>query len=450
MRPPQQRRAGVRRNAGPWYSAFVRKGWKYWMWAGICSSVAIYCGHYVEAHRVFLEVRYRMFAGLEGLQRHPRPASRTFLVKISDGEFYDERQKFLPFAGRRPLRRDVLAKLIGAIALGDPAVIAVDVDLRSPHPFAQAREFDAYRREDEVLWNTICEIVAKGSTSVVLTKALWSDDTGVIADSNIYDGQSTCAFPKMRVSYGYAAVPFDTRKIPPPLRLTNGDTVDSLPVAIVRAYLSEERAEYPTGRPDSGVAPARGYLATLNLDSADGGELPFGYFVDPNQIHAMSASKALQCSQDGSCPTIAHSIVIIFGDWHTLAADRGELVDAHLTPAGLISGGYLLANWVDAILSGDVRYPLPAWLRLVPDVIFVFLLYYALLVDRSLAWRISFLVFTLSAFLVGVWLLFQTAALFFDVFPLAASITIHQLFDRLLTAEHRKTLRSPRPAKVGD
>lgn len=445
----KQKRAGVHSSAESWYFAFARKGWAYWLLAGVFSSLAIYCGYYVDTHHMFLQPRYWIFARLEGLQRRPRPASRTLSVKITDSEFYDDRKEALPFAGRRPLRREVLAKLVGAIALADPAVIAIDVDFRSPHPSAPPEEFDLYRHEDEVLWKTICEIVTKGNTSVVLTKALWSDNDGVIADSSIYDGQTTCVFPTTRVSYGYAAVPFDTRKIPPPLKLANGDTVDSFPVAIVRAYLHEEQTVGSAGRSGRDSSPARGYLSNLRLDSADGGELPFGSFVNPNPIAPLSASDALHCVQHGGCATLAHSIVIISGDWHELAANRGEFADTHLTPAGIISGGDLVVNWVEAILSGEVRYPLPEWLRLVPDAIFVLLLYYAVLVDRSLAWRISFLVLTLSVLAVGAWLLFQTAAVFFDVFPITLSIAIHLLFERLYGMEHRQTIRAPRQAKRG-
>src|SRR3569623_429399 len=86
-------------------------------------------GHYLETNEQLFEVRYFLYQWFQNASPWPLYSRDTVVVLIDD-ETYWKREP----AGRVPINREFLAKLVKKVAEARPAIIALDFDLRSPDP----------------------------------------------------------------------------------------------------------------------------------------------------------------------------------------------------------------------------------------------------------------------------------------------------------------------------
>ena len=93
------------------------------------------------------EVLYETYQNLSPRRPYAR---NTVVVLIGDDEYW----RSIP-AGRVPIRRDYLANLVLALDSLEPALIAIDFDLRSPLPDGSIVENPAYQEETQRLHEAI-------------------------------------------------------------------------------------------------------------------------------------------------------------------------------------------------------------------------------------------------------------------------------------------------------
>ncbi len=159
----------------------------------------------------------------------------------------------------------------------------------------------------------------------MLSKTLGFDGANYARESDIYDQFN---FGGARVKQGYIELPDDMRLVPLSLPAKEGGSVDSFAEAIVRASES-------------------GALARFHETDS----LPYGSFMGPEHFLHFSSSKILT-GDPNVLNQLAHKIVIVGGDWHSRAYQRGGKIDEYFTPVGWIPGAYIHANYVEALLDG--------------------------------------------------------------------------------------------------
>jgi CHASE2 domain-containing sensor protein len=331
------------------------------------------------------------------------------LVAIEDGEYYGTE-----LAGRRPLKRDYLAKLILRISEAKPLLIALDIDFRSPVPGSTSSDFDDYKKEDWVLFRAVC--TAQTKTKIVLSKAVSRQaDGSLIADRNIYDGNRACTIPGADISAGYLSLPMDLRRVPLSVKLDDGVLVDSFSLAVARA-----------------VRP-RQYPASIDLV-----RLPYGEFHHPDEFSRVSASDVLN---NVAREKLQGQIVMVYGEWHVLASGRGaSVVDTFQTPVGISSGAYVHANLVETLLSVNLRASPPEFTTEVFDTLIALWLAVAFAFHMRLLKKFSYIVATAAVLFLAAWLFFQVFAVFFDILPLLVAMGLHAVVDQVW--EWREAARS--------
>jgi CHASE2 domain-containing sensor protein len=232
-------------------------------------------------------------------------------------------------AGRKPIRRDYLAKLIRAAGKANPALIALDFDLRSPSSDGNPIEHLAYQEETLKLCGAVREIATQ--CPIVLPKTLGVQQGGYVTESDIYDSYD---FGTAHVLKGYISLPDDERLVPAvPLSLKDGGTLDSFARAIVRAIDPEILKEEEDWRVT----------------------LPYADFIDLKSFTTVSAHD-LMLGTASSIEKIPHRLVIIGAHWHSRAVNRGDFIDLHGSPNGEMSGVVLHANYVEAMLDSRVHW----------------------------------------------------------------------------------------------
>src|SRR6267154_1487247 len=110
---------------GAAFSQLKRHTACHWATIIILIGIGTFGGHKLGELNVWREIRYKLYQSVLGRLtfRTPRP-KRTVVVLITDKEFWQP-----PLDGQSPLKRDYLASLVERIDAGNPAVIALDVDL---------------------------------------------------------------------------------------------------------------------------------------------------------------------------------------------------------------------------------------------------------------------------------------------------------------------------------
>jgi len=90
-----------------------------------------FASHWLKEHDTPLtDLGYRLYRYQLRLQsRAPDCPRRTTVVTIDDDDYWGN-----DFAGRSPLRRDLLAKILDKLSQATVNTVVLDVDLRSPDP----------------------------------------------------------------------------------------------------------------------------------------------------------------------------------------------------------------------------------------------------------------------------------------------------------------------------
>ena len=379
--------------------ALIGKGLWYWVRALIIISIGVWAGHRLTHSDLWLNKRRQAYRWLNSWTPRKSYPRWVTLVLIEDNEYW-----LGELAGRKPIRRDYLAKLVSAIATANAAVVAVDFDLRSPSPDGNPVEHPVYQDETTKLCEAIRE--AGRRCSIVIPKTLGFNNGGYITESDIYDAFD---FGHSRVLKGYISLPDDERLVPAvPLPLKNG-TIDSFALAIVRAI----RPEFLQNAASSRIT------------------LPYADFINLESFSTVSARDILR-GDPVALDKIAHRIVIIGAHWHAGAVNRKGFIDLHGSPNGDMSGVVLHANYVEAILDSRVHW---GWNQFAIHIVeglgaILVALIFALEMG-PLAKASAVLIFGLSLVGLSVFLLL-TLGLVFDFFIPVVSALGHGLVERAL------------------
>jgi CHASE2 domain-containing sensor protein len=319
----------------------VRRRPYYWGGSVIVILVVFLFSHWLNESESLLGVRYTLYrCALYCLPWKPY-ARETCIVLIDDDTYY----KGEP-AGRSPLKRHFLANLVKEVAAYHPAVIAIDVDLRSEDPtgrqLSNARNgtlrlpvVPDFAEESADLLEAIRDV--SQNCKVVLAKTVGRENTYVM-QSDIYDGFNfkLPEVPQRRVSWGYVILPNDKRYLPRIVRLKDNSPLDSFAIAAVRARCPRA------------------------LHGADWEKPRLGLFLAPETMvtHTVSQFSKPVANQSELLDDIEHQIVLIGGNWSRHGYAQGEPVDTYTTPFGDLPGVFIHANYIETLLSHRTTMPL--------------------------------------------------------------------------------------------
>jgi len=377
------------------------KGVRYWLTASLFAAVGWAASQALDTASGWRDVKYRAYMTMQNLRGGPQRVPEPVLVAIGDDDYYGPELE-----GRRPLKRDYLARLVTKIAAARPRLIALDIDFRSPVPDEAVSDFETYAEEDRLLFEALC--AAQANTRIVISKALYADSTHALrADRNIYDGNTECPIPGNRIWVGYLNLPTDLRRVPLTLPLGDGPPADSFSLAAARALRPRQ---YPDDAPEVE-------------------HLPYGRFHSADEFTRIEASSVLKGT---TVNELNGAIVIVYGDWHVLAKGRGaSTVDSFDTPIGEVGGAFVHANLIETLLTAEYTIASPEAIGLILEVILAAFLAVTFAFPTGLRRKFSYLAATASAVFVGAWLSFQVFAVFFDVVPILAAMYLHAVADQV-------------------
>jgi CHASE2 domain-containing sensor protein len=393
----------------------------HWVIVSVLIAVGTWIGHWISQKQIWVDVRYAVYrqtfnaTHLRG-SLYPK---RTVLVLVQDEEYWRGE-----LAGRAPIKRDYVAKLIRKLDAADVAVVAVDFDLRSPTPDGTLVEHPDYLSETSQLREAVKEI--GGRRPIVLPTIVGFDaDGNYVEESTIFRGYD---FGTADVRRGYIQLPYDLRRVPVAIALRDGALLDSFAGAIVAAA----------------DATAHARLAR-QAQSA----LPFGSYMNEAAFATTGPDATLLSAgdvllQDFSIlrRQLAHKIVIVSGAWSVFGYRSGRRTDSHLTPGGLLPGAFIHANFVEALLSDRTYKPVSEALVVSFDVVLVLLAAVTMALPMA-SWRKTALITLLGVGFAAISYFFiQNLGLFFDFFVPVAVLCGHLAVDKVLDWRHEARRRA--------
>ncbi len=410
----------------PW-QCLRRKGLRHWIVMLVLIAGGTLIGHWISREQIWIDLRYSVYQRTFDLT-HLRGSlypKRTSLVLVQDEEYWKGE-----LAGRVPIKRDYIARLIRKLDAADAALIAVDFDLRSPAPDGSLAEHPDYLAETGQLREAVKQV---GSRRPIVLPALVGFDAegNYVAQSTVFRGFD---FRGVDVRSGYIQLPYDLRRVPVSIPLSDGTTLDSFAGAIVAAA--------------DPVAYAR--LVHRAQEA-----LPFGSYMPESAFASSGNDKTLFSAaevlrQDSAVlrRQLGHRIVIIGGAWSANAFHTGARVDSHRTPAGPLPGAFIHANFVEALLNERTFEPVSENLVVIFEVLLV--LFIAIMMALPLgAWLKAIAVAGASlGFAALSYFFIQNLGLFFDFFVPVIVLCGHLGVDHVLDWRHDARCRAGDTAAV--
>ncbi|HEY4640138.1 MAG TPA: CHASE2 domain-containing protein [Thermoanaerobaculia bacterium] len=408
------------RIASTWDGAALSKKSRdinYWLRIIFVIVLGMLAARWLSGFDWWREVTYRTYGILlRASQSPPRFVQNTALVLIDDDDYWTADSEW---ERRTPLRRDTLAKLIAQVAKASPSAIAIDIDLRAQRPDGRVLTHSRYDDETKVLFDTIVEVSKK--TPIVLPRTVSLDERSSepVLDADLFD-----SILGGKVGAGFTRLPADVRNLA--LSTAVGKRrVDSLAAAAAR-FVTRESIEA--------------------ADERDGDDLPFSMFLDPRLFAKRTASaRDVLAGKPQALAKLLGKAVVIGGAWHREAYGRGEVVDRHLTPVGMMPGAMIHANYIEALLGQRSFRPAYHWVHYVIDVL-VGIALAAIFVAARGAWTIVYLaVLGVIVALLSV-IAFQNLGTFFDGVPALILLGAHAAFETVSEwkeayDEHRHCVR---------
>jgi len=338
-------------------------------------------------------MRYYAYRAAEKASRDAiKEPRQTRTILIGDKSFWGTRLQH-----RVPIKRDYLADLVSKISKVHPNVIALDVMFAAADPRADAIP-DAYAAETEALSKVIIQQVPRTTTIVFPLAILWPENRTV---GGIFD----YLLHLPNVAVGFTRLNGDVRRVATSVTLDDGRRLDSFALAVVKAMDQSSEA-----------------------DSRWRDDFPFGYMLSRNELApaVFDADDILQLPDgDPLLQRFAHKAVIIGGDWHPDPSNPGIGVDDHQTPAGMLPGALVHANYIESLLAHVTRRMPTRWEEVGFELFFSLVAATALLLGRGW-WKLAFLaVFGGIALLVLYHVAWQNLGVFVDFIPSAVALTLH-------------------------
>lgn len=363
------------------------KSLNHWLIAIFLIGFGTYVGHKLGQSDIWMDLRYWAYQSFlyRLTPRAPHP-KRTVLVLINDQEFWGP-----PLDGRRPLKRDYIAKLVCKLGEANAEVIALDVDLSLPID-RKTYEAGPYKTETDALLQAVKQ-VARDRT-VVLAQRLVREDSageGLEPSPAVFDGYP---FGESNVRFGYITLPQDIRRIPLAITLKDRTTkVDSFASAILGAIDEQSLTDAKQKEQDA---------------------LPYGTFINPDRFLQRSASYVLTSDLKTLQKDMAFKVVIVGGAWHQYGMNQGPAYDSHPSPVGDVYGAFVHANYVEALLDSRTYTPMRQSLATGIEVGFSMILAVILSLNLRLPIKLAIAALLCVAIFGISYVSWQNLGLFFD------------------------------------
>jgi len=382
----------------------------HWVRVVVLITVGLYGSYYIREYKLWVDLDLYPYQRLSELGWRALEPRYTALVFIDNEAFWRGE-----LAGRNPVKRDYLARLISVLDDAGADVIALDIDLRSPDPNGRPFDHVDYARETAQLVDTIKAVAVR--RRVVLSRALGTNtDHQYVAQANIYDEAGFCRedgnFGALGVYCGYIELPVDIRLVPPMLPLVGGGRMPSFALATIDAKKRKS--------PNEGVEPAEDRLWY-------GSYIPAVAFEQQTFL----AREILNESPEVRRRELESKIVLVGGSWSQFAFERGPGFDLWPTPIGLIPGVLLHANYVEALLDGRIYTSLPEWEMLLIELALLLLCLLPFELQLSTMSK-TISVFGVCTLLLSIdYVLFQNLGRTVDVFLPLVLLAAHAGFEQV-------------------
>jgi CHASE2 domain-containing sensor protein len=374
------------------------RGLLYWVSAALLILSGTYVGDLLGRSPCWVDLRYKLYQRQTKSIRPKLYAQRTVIVLVGDDEYWKGE-----LSRRIPIKRDYLAKLIRALDSHNPAIIALDFDLRSPTPNGEPRDNSDYVGETAQLLEAIKDV--SHNRPVVVPKTLGLHDGKYFPESDISDGFD---FQGGTILRGYIALPFDKRTVPLVLPVQGVGRVDSFAQAIVKADNKEA------------------------LEGYDGPSyyLPFGTFMKPESFPVVYAKDVVGGVPD-SVNKLPFKVVIVGAGWSRLAFERGGKIDQYLTPVGTIGGVFLHANYVEALIGEHIYKPSSERTVRTLDVILAISIAVWFALEINVWWKLGLALLISLGLVLLSYIFLQNLGAFFDFFVPFILVVLHACSERV-------------------
>lgn len=402
----------------------------HWLVVAALTAAGMALGHFFKTDENLFSAQYKVFEFLEEHSARPLRSSHAVVVLVDDDAYYKSEA-----AGRAPINRRYLAKIVRALGELNPAAIALDFDFRSPDPSGETQatsadgvqlpEFSEYVDETAELLETLRDTSSRRRIPVVLPATIGKEDGEFVKESDIYNGFDFDGAP---LAIGYIALDTDTKVIPPTKRLKDGTQLDSFSLAIVRS-VDDQALEG-----DQWSAPM------------------YGGFIRGDGILQLAAGDVLHPeSEEQLRKRVQHKSVLIGGAWHRFGYRRGMLIDSYDSPAGFIPGVLIHANYVEAVLDRRVVLPLSDWIVVPAEGLLAFSLAYALVLPTRPWIKASAVIGLIALPIVCSYVAVQNFGVYFDVLIVNILLLGHFLVEKLMEwyQHHRSWLAYARTSASG-
>ncbi len=399
------------------------KSVRYWLTAAGIFVVAVTGSPYFYSYLNLTEHRSTFF---QWLLERPRTADPKFVkvVLIEDDEYWKG-----SLAGRRPIKRDYLARLVDKLVRANAHVIALDFDVRLPDPQVAQVPAD-YQAETQVLIGAIAN-AARHEKKLVLATTLSQDQQGRYwREPDIYQLAGFCggrappagADPlpttlgdaARNISCGHIQLPYDPLVVPLRLAMGDGSHLDSFALAVARAR--EPRLIEQT-------------LARIGTNIRYGNFISEEKFADYGAT--FSAKDVLALSDEELRKKIQASTVIVGANWSTFAADRGSRVDLHWTPLGQMVGAILHANFAEALLDSRTFAATPSWILHATEMLYGLIAALTFALIPGYKGKAASFVALIVLLFVLQWSALLGFGIFFDTFVPLLGLALHSIYERI-------------------
>jgi hypothetical protein len=405
------------------FQRLKHKSRRYWVSALIVFILTLVGSTTVYEHLGLRQKRAEYFQFLMDHGRRSTEPRYVSLFLIEDDEYW-----YGEPAGRAPLDRRYLARVVENLVTSNTRVIALDIDARLPNPKKMTIPKE-YKDETCKLIGAIKAGVGAGKKFVLATPISLDKQKRYRQDTDIYQANSLCERPehgmstekpcgiafepheKSNVTCGYIALPYDPLAVPLQIAMADGRKLDSFALAIARA-------EHP-------------HSVNVLLGQSGGGAR-YTNFISEKKIKDFGASFSAGAFLRSVGPKNLHPAVIVGANWHEFAFTRGLLIDLHPTPIGDLVGAVLHANFAEALLDSRTIGALPEWVTHGAEVMLsvIAALIFALIAGF---WKkVGVISSTLIVLFLVQWAMLDIFGVFFDAFFPVLGLGLHSLYERLL------------------
>jgi len=361
----------------------------HWLIAAILTVIGLILAHY----HWMMRSRNAVYGVLQRIVS-VSPFPNVVVVLIGDEEFYSRALEH-----RQPLKRDYVGVLVDRIAAGNPELIGIDVEMRSPDP-ARADALD-WATETETFRGIVMRVSQQ--CPIVVAKALTLDEHDQwIADADVSDLMTGIR----RVTRGYLNVPNDLRQIPLNLVTSVGE-LPSFSQAVVEAKVRRP-VVVPAGDRD----------------------LPYAVFRERRFFETVQANRVRTAQLSELSEWFSHRIVLIGGDWGLHKRGDTERIDIADTPVGAIAGVYVHATYIESLLHGTMR-AMPPWVKICVEVMLAAAASLLFVASRGY-WRLITVVAGTLVVLLLTFFFWQNLGMFFEAFVPTVLLGVHVIGEQII------------------